>query len=159
MFEIGFWELALLFAVALVVLGPEKLPRVAAQIGRYAGQARRMARTLSAQVRDELEAEEFRARQAEQRRSAATAAPPGDGVGEPAAADTAPSAPAGETPAAATEADPPAGAPAGSQQELELGADTVDGAPPAAPRWSRPGVSDLIPDGERSADAETRRKA
>lgn len=60
MFDIGFWELALLFALGLVVLGPEKLPRVASQLGRYAGQARRMARTLTAQVRDEIEAEERR---------------------------------------------------------------------------------------------------
>lgn len=60
MFEIGFWELALIFVLGLVVLGPEKLPKVAAQLGRYAGQARRMARTLTAQVRDEIEAEERR---------------------------------------------------------------------------------------------------
>ena len=60
MFEIGFWELALIFVLGLVVLGPEKLPKVAAQLGRYAGQARRMARTLTAQIRDELEAEERR---------------------------------------------------------------------------------------------------
>ncbi len=62
MFEIGFWELALIFALGLVVLGPEKLPKVAAQLGRYAGQARRMARTLTAQIQDELEAEERRFR-------------------------------------------------------------------------------------------------
>jgi sec-independent protein translocase protein TatB len=60
MFEVGFWELALIFVLGLVVLGPEKLPKVAAQLGRYAGQARRMARTLTAQIRDEIEAEERR---------------------------------------------------------------------------------------------------
>ncbi|MEZ5563892.1 MAG: twin-arginine translocase TatA/TatE family subunit [Gammaproteobacteria bacterium] len=62
MFEIGFWELALLFGLGLVVLGPEKLPKVADQLGRYAGQARRMARTFTDQIRDEIEAEERRAR-------------------------------------------------------------------------------------------------
>jgi sec-independent protein translocase protein TatB len=60
MFEVGFWELALIFVLGLIVLGPEKLPKVAAQLGRYAGQARRMARTLTAQIRDEIEAEERR---------------------------------------------------------------------------------------------------
>ncbi len=60
MFEVGFWELALIFGLGLLVLGPEKLPKVAAQLGRYAGQARRMARTLTAQIRDEIEAEERR---------------------------------------------------------------------------------------------------
>lgn len=72
MFEIGFWELALLAVLGLVVLGPEKLPKVASQIGRYAGQARRMARTLTAQIRDELEAEERRITA----RDASPAAPP-----------------------------------------------------------------------------------
>lgn len=60
MFEVGFWELALLFALGLVVLGPEKLPGVANTLGRYVGQARRMARTLTTQIRDEMEAEERR---------------------------------------------------------------------------------------------------
>lgn len=60
MFEIGFWELALLFALGLVVLGPEKLPKVADQLGRYAGQARRMARNLTSQIRDEMDAEQRR---------------------------------------------------------------------------------------------------
>ena len=54
MFDIGFWELAILFGLGLVVLGPEKLPRVASQIGNWAGQARRMARNLSAQMQAEV---------------------------------------------------------------------------------------------------------
>lgn len=58
MFEIGFWELALLFVLGLVVLGPEKLPKVARQLGHYTGQARRMARTLTNQLRDEWDAAE-----------------------------------------------------------------------------------------------------
>jgi Tat protein translocase TatB subunit len=61
MFEIGFWELVLLFGLGLIVLGPDKLPKVADQLGRYAGQARRMARTFTNQIRDEIEAEERRA--------------------------------------------------------------------------------------------------
>ena len=71
MFEVGFWELALLFVLGLVVLGPEKLPKVAAQLGRYAGQARRMARTLTTQIRDEIEAEERRILAQESRPAAA----------------------------------------------------------------------------------------
>lgn len=62
MFDIGFWELALIFALGLVVLGPEKLPKVASKLGRYAGQARRMARTLTAQIQEEMDAEERRIR-------------------------------------------------------------------------------------------------
>jgi sec-independent protein translocase protein TatB len=55
MFDIGFWELVILFGLGLVILGPERLPRVAMQLGNWAGQARRMARTLTTQIRDELD--------------------------------------------------------------------------------------------------------
>ena len=47
MFDIGFWELLILFGIGLVVLGPERLPRVAMKVGNWAGQARRTARTLT----------------------------------------------------------------------------------------------------------------
>lgn len=53
MFEVGFSEMIVIFALALVVLGPEKLPRLVAQLGRWAGRARAMAR----QFRDQLETE------------------------------------------------------------------------------------------------------
>ena len=55
MFDIGFWELIFLFGLGLVILGPERLPRLAAQLGNWAGQARRMARSLTSQIRDELD--------------------------------------------------------------------------------------------------------
>lgn len=53
MFEIGWSEYLLIFGLALVVLGPEKLPKLAASIGRWVGRARVMAR----QFRDQLETE------------------------------------------------------------------------------------------------------
>lgn len=53
MFEVGFTELLVIFALALVVLGPERLPKLASQVGRWMGRARAMAR----QFRDQLEAE------------------------------------------------------------------------------------------------------
>jgi sec-independent protein translocase protein TatB len=53
MFEIGWSEYLLIFALALIVLGPEKLPKVAAAVGRWVGRARVMAR----QFRDQLENE------------------------------------------------------------------------------------------------------
>lgn len=55
MFDIGFGELIILFGLGLVILGPERLPKVAIQLGNWAGQARRMARTLTTQIRDELD--------------------------------------------------------------------------------------------------------
>jgi len=57
MFDIGFWELIILFGIGLIVLGPERLPKVAMQVGNWAGQARRMARTLTTQMRAELDAD------------------------------------------------------------------------------------------------------
>ena len=55
MFDVGFWELVILFGLGLMVLGPERLPKVAAKLGRWVGQARNMARHLSNQIRDEIE--------------------------------------------------------------------------------------------------------
>ena len=45
----------ILFGLGLVILGPERLPKVAMQLGNWAGQARRMARSLMTQMRDELD--------------------------------------------------------------------------------------------------------
>lgn len=53
MFEFGFFEIVLIFGLALVVLGPEKLPKLASTVGRWVGRARAMAR----QFQDQLEAE------------------------------------------------------------------------------------------------------
>ncbi len=53
MFEVGFTELILIAGLALVVLGPERLPALATQIGRWVGRARAMAR----QLRDQLDQE------------------------------------------------------------------------------------------------------
>jgi len=55
-FDVGFWELAVIFVLALLVLGPERLPKVAQQLGQWAGKARRMARVLTTQLQDELAA-------------------------------------------------------------------------------------------------------
>jgi sec-independent protein translocase protein TatB len=53
MFEVGFVEMLMIFALALIVLGPEKLPKLAQQVGRWVGRARNMAR----QFREQLETE------------------------------------------------------------------------------------------------------
>lgn len=71
MFEVGFTELLLIFALALIVLGPEKLPRVASQVGRWIGRARAMARQFREQLEDETILEETTPR-----KPAAAAEPP-----------------------------------------------------------------------------------
>jgi sec-independent protein translocase protein TatB len=52
-FDFSITELAIIFGVALVVLGPKKLPGLVAQVGRWVGRARHMAR----QFREQLESE------------------------------------------------------------------------------------------------------
>ena len=53
MFEVGFSELLLIMGLALLVLGPEKLPKVVSEIGRWMGRARAMARQFREQLEDE----------------------------------------------------------------------------------------------------------
>lgn len=54
MFDVGFWELILIGGLALVILGPERLPKVAAELGRWMGRARAMARQLRNQLDEEV---------------------------------------------------------------------------------------------------------
>lgn len=72
MFDIGFTELVLLAGLGLIVLGPQRLPKVAAQLGRWVGQARRMSRTLMYQLRQEVDLDDPRPFSA--RRTAETSA-------------------------------------------------------------------------------------
>lgn len=55
MFDIGFQELILLLGLGLMVLGPERLPRVVKQLGGWIGKARRMARSISTQIQDQID--------------------------------------------------------------------------------------------------------
>ena len=59
MFEVGFQELVLIALLALIVLGPEKLPKLAAKLGRWTGQARSMARNLRHQLEQEVSYDEL----------------------------------------------------------------------------------------------------
>ena len=54
MFEVGFTEIILILGLALLVLGPEKLPALAEKIGRWTGRARSMARQLRSQLEQEV---------------------------------------------------------------------------------------------------------
>ncbi|MDH5618820.1 MAG: Sec-independent protein translocase protein TatB [Gammaproteobacteria bacterium] len=50
-------ELLLLCIIGLLILGPERLPRVARQIGSWVGKARQMTRAMQRQIEEELDAE------------------------------------------------------------------------------------------------------
>jgi sec-independent protein translocase protein TatB len=60
MFDVGFSELLLCFIVALVVLGPEKLPKVARTVGRWSGQAKGYLRNLTSELDRESKLAELR---------------------------------------------------------------------------------------------------
>ncbi len=50
-------EFLLLCLIGLLILGPERLPRVASQIGGWVGKARQMTRSMRRQLEDEINAE------------------------------------------------------------------------------------------------------
>ena len=60
MFEIGFGELIVVAVVALLVVGPEKLPGLARTAGLWVGKARRMIADVKAEVDRELQLEELK---------------------------------------------------------------------------------------------------
>ncbi|HSC47704.1 MAG TPA: Sec-independent protein translocase protein TatB [Gammaproteobacteria bacterium] len=60
MFEGSFWELSLIFVLALVVFGPERLPGLARTLGLWVGRARAMLRGFNEQIERELAAEEMK---------------------------------------------------------------------------------------------------
>jgi Tat protein translocase TatB subunit len=83
MLDFGFSEILLTSAIALVVLGPERLPKVARQVGNWMGRARVMARQLTEQLEREVSADELlkeqnkpKPPQANRIAPPATAAPP-----------------------------------------------------------------------------------
>ncbi|WP_129641492.1 Sec-independent protein translocase protein TatB [Peristeroidobacter agariperforans] len=59
MFEVGFTEIVLILGLALLVLGPEKLPGLAEKVGRWTGRARAMARQLRTQLEQEVSLDEM----------------------------------------------------------------------------------------------------
>lgn len=60
MFDINFAELAVIGVVALVVVGPKKLPEVARTAGRWVGKARRMIAAAKADMDREFKTDELR---------------------------------------------------------------------------------------------------
>ena len=54
MFDVGFWELALISIVALIIIGPERLPEAARTVGLWVGKGRRMLREVKADIDREL---------------------------------------------------------------------------------------------------------
>ncbi|MEX0431396.1 Sec-independent protein translocase protein TatB [Spiribacter insolitus] len=60
MLDVSFWELLIIGAIALVVVGPERLPRLMRTIGLWAGRARASFQSIRDEVEREVNAEGLR---------------------------------------------------------------------------------------------------
>jgi Tat protein translocase TatB subunit len=143
MLDVGFSEILLTSAIALVVLGPERLPKVARQVGNWMGRARAMARQLSEQLEREVNADELLKLQSKPNSGAPS---PGSGTSSPTGAaahdpsSTHPIAtPALDTPPSAVTVTPQ---PAATQPADDIQA--ADAVPPT-PRVPEPVFGGLPP--------------
>jgi sec-independent protein translocase protein TatB len=59
MFDIGFWELLIIAVVALLVVGPERLPGLARTAGMWVGKVRRFVNSVKADIDREVRTEEL----------------------------------------------------------------------------------------------------
>jgi sec-independent protein translocase protein TatB len=60
MFDVGFFELLLIGVVTLLVVGPERLPKVARTAGMWLGRGRRFVRSVKEDIDAEIKADELR---------------------------------------------------------------------------------------------------
>ena len=59
MFDIGFWEVLIISVLALLVIGPERLPDVARKAGRMIGKVRRFVNSVRSDLERELRTDEL----------------------------------------------------------------------------------------------------
>jgi sec-independent protein translocase protein TatB len=84
MLDFGFSEVVVTSMIALVVLGPKRLPGVMRRIGNWLGRARVMARQLTEQLEREINAEEIlKATKVSAAPAPASPAPPEPAVAHP----------------------------------------------------------------------------
>ena len=65
MFDVGFSELLVIGVVALIVIGPERLPKVARTLGHLFGRAQRYVNDVKADINREMQLDELKKLQAE----------------------------------------------------------------------------------------------
>jgi len=60
MFDFGMWEIAIIFVITLIVVGPEKMPALARKAGLYVGKFRKFVSKIKNDINSVIEAEELK---------------------------------------------------------------------------------------------------
>ncbi|MBC8494196.1 MAG: twin-arginine translocase subunit TatB [Candidatus Thioglobus sp.] len=60
MFDVGFWEFALIGIITLIIVGPERMPSIARTAGKYAGKAKHFIAKIQDDVSDEIDIDQFK---------------------------------------------------------------------------------------------------
>lgn len=60
MFDVGFWEFALIGIITLIIVGPEKMPEIAKTFGRYIGKAKRFITKIQTDINNEIEVDQIK---------------------------------------------------------------------------------------------------
>ncbi len=61
MFDIGFWEFALIGVITLIVIGPEKMPAIARKAGRTIGKVKKFITKIQQDISDEIDTDTIKA--------------------------------------------------------------------------------------------------
>ena len=60
MFDFGFWEIAIIGIITLIVVGPEKMPAIARKAGLYFGKLNRFFNKVKSEINEELRMDEIK---------------------------------------------------------------------------------------------------
>ena len=60
MFDFGFWEIAIIGIITLIVVGPEKMPTIARKAGLYFGKLNRFFNKVKSDINEELRMDEIK---------------------------------------------------------------------------------------------------
>ncbi|MEC7595572.1 MAG: Sec-independent protein translocase protein TatB [Pseudomonadota bacterium] len=60
MFDFGFWEIAIIGVITLIVVGPEKMPSLARKAGLYFGRFKKFLNKIKSDINEELKMDEIK---------------------------------------------------------------------------------------------------
>ncbi len=60
MFDIGFWEFALIGVITLIIVGPERMPTIAKTVGNYIGKTKKFITKIQEDIGNEIESNKLK---------------------------------------------------------------------------------------------------